>query len=93
MQWISSGFSNALSISPRKSFHGEGSLAPGGSPGVRELFRPHVREEVPVYRVGGSIRRKPRSFSLGHGRTIEKTLRRKAALLKHLFELGHSFKE
>src|SRR3984957_14802359 len=88
MQWISSGFSSALSISPRKSFHGEGSLGPGISAGIGKLFRPHVREQVPVYRVGGSILGKPLSFSLGNGRTIEKPLLRKAALLKHLFELA-----
>src|ERR1700733_1106933 len=88
MQWISSGFSNALSISPRKSFHGEGSLALGVSPGIGKLFRSHVRKQVPVYRVGGSILRKPLPFSLGHGRPIEKPLLRKAALLKHLFELA-----
>src|ERR1700730_80965 len=88
MQWISSRVSNALSISPRKSFHGEGSLAVGVLPGIGKLFRPHVREQVPVYRVGGSILGKPLSFSLGHGRTIEKPLLRKAALLKHLFELA-----
>src|ERR1700684_3456001 len=88
MQWISSGFSSALSISPRKSFHGEGSLEVGVSSGIGKLFRPHVREQVPVYRVGGSILRKPLSFCLGHGGTIEKTLFRKTALLKHLFELA-----
>jgi hypothetical protein len=41
-----------------------------------------------MYRIGGSILRKPLSFSLGHGRTIEKTFFRKAAFLKHLFELA-----
>src|SRR5690348_18359100 len=88
MQSISSGFSNALSSSPRKSFHGEGSLAPGVSSGIGKLFRPHVREQVPVYRVGGSILRKPLPFALGQGRTIEKPFLRKAALLKHFFELA-----
>src|ERR1700691_3313558 len=79
---------DAWSISPRKSFQGEGSLAVGVSPGIGKLFRPHVREQVPMYRIGGSILRKPLSLSLGHGRTIEKPFFRKAAFLKHLFEIA-----
>jgi hypothetical protein len=54
MQWTSSGFSSALSISPRKSFHGEGSVALDASPGIGKLFQPHVREQIPVRRIGSA---------------------------------------
>lgn len=70
------------------SLQPSGNLGIGVSPGIGKLFRPHVREQVPMYRIGGSILRKPLSFSLGHGRTIEKPFFRKAAFLKHLFELA-----
>src|SRR5713226_4484311 len=90
MQCNSNGSVSIASISRRNSFHGDGSesfVFGLESVGILEMFRPQIRQQIPMRCVFRPVLGKPMPLTVGPWRSIKNVFFYQAAL----FELGPEF--